>query len=94
MIKLIALLKAKPGISREEFKRLWVDNHTKISKQIPGILGYRINIATARQPAAEEIQRGVSLIEALQTRDGVSADVALKCFSLLALNLNEFVYLD
>jgi uncharacterized protein (TIGR02118 family) len=31
-----------------------VDNHTKLSTQIPGILGYRINIATARQPAGTD----------------------------------------
>ena len=50
MIKLIALLKRKPGISREEFKRRWLEDHTKLSTRIPGVLGYRINIATDRQP--------------------------------------------
>ena len=54
MVKLIAFLKRKPGISMEEFKRLWVEEHTKISAQIPGVRGYRINIATARQDSEEE----------------------------------------
>ena len=49
MVKLIAFLKRKPGISMEEFKRRWVEDHIKISTQIPGVLGYRINIATDRQ---------------------------------------------
>jgi len=50
MIKLIALLTRKPGISREEFAQYWVHEHTKITSQFPGCLGYRINIATERQP--------------------------------------------
>ncbi len=56
MVKLIALLKRKPGISREEFKRRWLQDHTKISTQIPGILGYRINIATERQPGGVGVE--------------------------------------
>lgn len=51
MIKLIALLKRKPGISREEFARRWVEDHTRISSALPGLVGYRINIASERQPS-------------------------------------------
>jgi uncharacterized protein (TIGR02118 family) len=51
MIKLIALLKRKPGISKEEFATRWVNEHTKLSTQLKGLKGYRINIATERQPA-------------------------------------------
>lgn len=51
MIKLIALLKRKPGISREEFARRWLEEHTRISTQLPGVVGYRINIASERQPS-------------------------------------------
>lgn len=50
MVKLIALLKRKPGISKEEFARRWLHDHIKLSTKIPGVRGYRINIATARQP--------------------------------------------
>ncbi len=49
MIKLIALLKRKPHVSMEEFERRWVHEHTKLTTRIPGIRGYRINIATPRQ---------------------------------------------
>jgi uncharacterized protein (TIGR02118 family) len=56
MIKLIALLKRKPGISREEFARRWVNDHTKISSRLPGLRGYRINVATTRQPEGEEVE--------------------------------------
>ncbi len=50
MIKLIALLKRKPGMTREQFAKRWVEEHTKISSKLPGLRGYRINIAAARQP--------------------------------------------
>ncbi len=50
MVKLIAFLKRKPGMSREEFARRWVQQHTKLSSKLPGLRGYRINIATNRQP--------------------------------------------
>lgn len=51
MIKLIALLKRKPGISKEEFARRWLNDHIKLSTQLTGLKGYRINIAIERQPA-------------------------------------------
>ncbi len=51
-------------------------------------------LATQRQPGEADMRRGIDLIQALQKRDGVSADAALNIFCLLALNLNEFMYLD
>jgi hypothetical protein len=51
-------------------------------------------LVTGRTPADKDVARGIELIEALQRKDGATADVALKYFCLLALNLNEFVYLD
>jgi len=50
MIKVIALLKRKPGLTREEFAERWIHEHTKFSSKLPGLRGYRINIATAYQP--------------------------------------------
>lgn len=54
MVKLIAFLKRKPGMTMEEFKQRWVYEHTKISAQLPGLKGYRINIATPQQPDGGE----------------------------------------
>ena len=51
MVKLIAFLKRRPGIGREEFARRWVESHAKMAAQLPGLRGYRINIACGRQPA-------------------------------------------
>lgn len=50
MVKLIALLKRKPGISQEEFKKRWVEEHIKISGKLPGLKGYRINLSLDQQP--------------------------------------------
>ena len=54
MIKLIALLKRKPGLSSEDFAKRWLHEHTKLSSQLPGLLEYRINIATPEQPDGTE----------------------------------------
>jgi len=56
MVKLIAFLKRKPGVSREEFARRWVREHTKLSTKLPGLRGYRINIATSRQPGGTGVE--------------------------------------
>lgn len=50
MIKLIALLKRKPHLSHEDFAKRWLYEHTKLSSKLPGLLEYRINIATVHQP--------------------------------------------
>ena len=49
---------------------------------------------TQREPAETEVRRGVDLINALRNDHEMSDDQALKYFCLMALNLNEFVYLD
>jgi len=51
VVKLIAFLKRRRGVGREEFARRWVESHAKMTAQLPGLRGYRINIATDRQPA-------------------------------------------
>ncbi|MEQ8787744.1 MAG: PSD1 and planctomycete cytochrome C domain-containing protein [Pirellulaceae bacterium] len=49
---------------------------------------------TQRAPLEADIDRGVDLIERLKQQHGASDDVALQQFCLMALNLNEFIYLD
>ncbi len=52
-----------------------------------------LSLVTSRPPTAAEMRRGLDLMDGL-ARDGVSRDAALNYFCLVALNLNEFVYLD
>ena len=45
-VKLIALLKAKPGLSRAEFEKRWVEVHAPLTLKFKNLKGYRINVAT------------------------------------------------
>ena len=49
---------------------------------------------TQRTPTSEEIARGLKLMESLRKENNMNDDQALRYFCLLALNLNEFIYLD
>jgi uncharacterized protein (TIGR02118 family) len=43
-VKLIALLKARPGLSRDEFARRWVEEHAPLTLRFKNLKGYRINV--------------------------------------------------
>lgn len=45
MIKLIALVTRKSGMSFQEFRTYWLTTHAPLAAAIPGMRGYRINIA-------------------------------------------------
>lgn len=44
-VKLVALLKAREGMSRAEFQRRWLDEHAPLTLRFPNLKEYRINIA-------------------------------------------------
>jgi len=44
-VKLIALLKAKPGMSRDEFAKSWIEGHAPLTLRFKNLKGYRINVA-------------------------------------------------
>ena len=52
-IKLIALLKAKPGYTREQFAKRWVDEHAPLTLKFKNLKSYRINIAA---PGYQEME--------------------------------------
>lgn len=62
----------------------------ELSAQVAMALGR----VTQRPPRAEEVARGVALIERWTKQEQLEPQMALRNFCLLALNLNEFVYLD
>ena len=43
-------------------------------------------------PGAEEVKKDVAFVKALQDKNKLSEQDALRCYCLLALNANEFVY--
>jgi hypothetical protein len=47
-----------------------------------------------RAPTEREIKRGLGLMADLRAKDNKTGDEALTAFCLVALNLNEFIYLD
>ncbi len=44
-VKLIALLKGKPGLNRAEFEKRWVIGHAPLTSKFKNLKGYRINVA-------------------------------------------------
>ena len=51
-------------------------------------------LVTSRPPTKAEVKHGVNLLESLRVQDHATPEVALNYFCLMALNLNEMVYLD
>lgn len=54
MIKLVALVRKKSGLTAEAFRDYWLNTHAPLAAAIPGMRGYRINIASdlGGQPSA------------------------------------------
>ncbi len=57
-------------------------------------LGWVLREVVQRPPSAEEIERGRQFVLQLQQAEGLTAEEAMRYFCLLALNTNEFMYLD
>ena len=53
-----------------------------------------ITLVTQRPAKDAEVDRGMKLIDSLVKQEKASPEMAMKYFCLVALNLNEFVYLD
>jgi hypothetical protein len=65
-----------------------------VGESSPDVVTLALARVTQRPPTAGEVARGVDLITELETDYGLSHREALKYYCLLALNLNEFLYLD
>ena len=54
MIKLVALVRRRPDLDPEAFRDYWLKMHAPLAAAIPGMRGYRINIAgdSGTQPPA------------------------------------------
>jgi hypothetical protein len=53
-----------------------------------------LKLVTQREPKPAEIKRGTSFVNDLRTSEQLSPEDSLTVFCLMALNLNEFVFLD
>ena len=45
MIKRVSMVRRRPDLSHEEFVAYWLGPHAEIAKEMPGALGYVVNIA-------------------------------------------------
>ena len=54
----------------------------------------RRKLVTQRPAKDAEIDRGLKLIDDLMKQEKASPQTAMKYFCLVAMNLNEFMYLD
>jgi hypothetical protein len=61
---------------------------------LAGQIRRAIRLTTARTPAAEEVNQDVRFVGDLKARGRLSDIDALRQYCLLALNTNEFIYLD
>ena len=55
---------------------------------------FGLRLVLCREPNPEEVNRALQFMEELQSEEGVKPHTALDRFALLALNLNEFIFLD
>ncbi len=55
---------------------------------------FGLRLVLCREPEPVEIQKALTFMQELQKHEDVSSEVALARFALLALNLNEFMFLD
>ena len=55
---------------------------------------FGLRLVLCREPEPSEVQQALMFIQELQEHEDVSSEVALDRFALLALNLNEFIFLD
>jgi hypothetical protein len=53
-----------------------------------------LRLVAGREPAPAEVERGLVFLKTMRDAEGASPDRALELYSLVLLNLNEFLYLD
>ena len=71
-------------------KRLQREHPDNLEKQ----LRRAVELTTQRTPTADELRRDLAFVEEVRTKEGLNLADALEMYCLLALNANEFFYLD
>jgi mono/diheme cytochrome c family protein len=70
----------------------------RLAKEAPGDLPAQVarglRLTTGRTPTPAEVAKDVTFIKGLKAKHGLDDATALKRYTLLLLNTNEFVYLD
>jgi Protein of unknown function (DUF1553) len=70
----------------------------RLRKEAPGDVAAQvrraIRLTTNRQPDDAEVKNDMAFVQNLQTKYALTDSAALRQYCLLALNTNEFIYLD
>jgi hypothetical protein len=82
------------AFTNEQAKVFAQSVHQEAGGQDAAQVRFALRRVMQREPTQAEIQRGVSFLSELRNKDHLAPEEALRRFCLLALNLNEFVYLD
>ncbi|MBL8798933.1 MAG: DUF1553 domain-containing protein [Planctomycetia bacterium] len=80
--------------ANEQAKLFAADLRKQAGDDVNAQVKLALRRVTQREPSAREVERGLRFLSTMQAAHKQSPDEALKAFCLLALNLNEFVYLD
>jgi hypothetical protein len=87
------------GMLNGEFSQEQADAlAVRLEKEAPGAIRNQvargIRLTTGRIPSADETRQDTDFVGALQRENGLNAHEALRCYCLVLLNANEFLYLD
>jgi len=63
-------------------------------EELEAQVAHTLRLTLSREPDRESIDDGMQLIEKLKAEHGLQQEKAFRQFCVMALNLNEFVYLD
>ncbi len=74
----------------DAFARRLTEEGGELTEQVRRV----ICLTTGRQPGEDEVQKDVAFVRSLEQKNNLDARTALKLYCLLALNSNEFMYLD
>ena len=89
------LYRRAPRLALGEQADLWAGRLIEKHKDdLPSITREALNRISQRSVSDAEAKRGVALVRDLETKDKLDRRQAVKQFCLMALNLNEFLYLD
>src|SRR5262249_622253 len=82
------------GEFTNEQASLFADRLLAKSKDLDVIVRRVIRLTTGRVPKEAEVKADVAFIEKMRKEEGLDLKKAVASYCLLAINTNEFMYLD
>lgn len=88
-----ALTMLNSAFMNEQAQKLAERLHKDAGNDSTAQVRLALKLALSRDPTQAQIDRGLNLVRSLQSH-GASPELAMKYFSLMVYNLNEFVFVD